>query len=231
MSCCPHSDSSCFVEKEILRVSAIATDDQIAAFLRVLDPADNSTGGGAASAIAGAMSAALAAMVARLSLGRTAAELDATFQEIAGAGSELAQALLAGSDEDARAFDAVMAAYRLPKGIESEAAARRTAIQAAIVNAARVPLQNAECCAGVLALVAQLERRSNPRAASDLRCADYLAQAGLQGCLANVEINLPDIKDPALAEEIRGRAQELRKMWGELAIRPTGGEHEKDLAV
>jgi formiminotetrahydrofolate cyclodeaminase len=207
----PDADSPCFAGEEILRVSAIATDDQIAAFLRVLDPADNSTGGGTASAIAGAMAAALAAMVARLSLGRTPAAPDPAFQEIAEAGSELAQALLAGSDADARAFDAVMAAYRLPKGIESEAAARRTAIQAAIVDAARVPLRNAEDCARVLALVAQLEGRSNPRAASDLQCAAYLARAGLQGCLANVEINLSDIEDSALAEEIRGRAQELRK--------------------
>jgi formiminotetrahydrofolate cyclodeaminase len=191
----------------------MATDAQLTAFQRVLDPADNSTGGGTASAIAGAMAAALTAMVARLSLGQKTSEPDATFQEIAQTGSELARVLLAGSDEDARAFDAVMAAYRLPKGLESEAVARRSAIRAAIVNAARVPLRNAESCARVLALVAQLEGRSNPRAASDLQCAAYLARAGLEGCLANVDINLPDVKDPATAEEIRTRAQELRQTW------------------
>jgi methenyltetrahydrofolate cyclohydrolase len=192
-------------------MGAIATDDQMAAFQRVLDPADNSTGGGTASAIAGAMAAALAAMVARLSMDRNAAEPETTFQEIAQTGGELARALLAGSDADARAFDALVAAYRLPKGLETEAAARRAAIQAAIANAARVPLRNAESCARVLVLVAQLEGRSNPRAVSDLQCAAYLARAGIQGCLANVDINLPGIKDPAVAEEIRLQAQELRQ--------------------
>jgi formiminotetrahydrofolate cyclodeaminase len=192
-------------------VSAIATEEQLSAFRRVLDPADNSTGGGTASAIAGAMAAALAAMVARLSAGRNATEPDSDFHGIAQAGGELARQLLAGSDEDARAFDAVMAAFRLPKTPEAEAASRRTAIQAAVVEAARVPLRNAEACEEVLALVAQLEGRANPQALSDLQCACYLARAGLQGCLANVEINLPAIKDLAVAGEIRARVQELRE--------------------
>jgi methenyltetrahydrofolate cyclohydrolase len=208
---CPAADSPFFVEEEAPRVSALATDHQVAAFRRVLDPADNSTGGGSASAIAGAMAAALAAMVARLSIGLAAAEPDAFFQEIAQGGEELSRTLLAGSDEDARAFDAVVAAYRQPKELEIEAVARRAAIQAAIIHAARVPLRNAENCATVLTLVGRLEGRSNPRAVSDLQCAAFLARAGLQGCLANVDINLPGIKDPGVAEEIRSRAQELRQ--------------------
>jgi formiminotetrahydrofolate cyclodeaminase len=209
---CPEADSPFFVEEEARSVSAMATAEQIAAFQRVLDPADNSTGGGTASAIAGAMAAALAAMVARLSIGRSAAEPDGTFQEIAEAGGALAQALLAGSDEDARAFDAVVAAHRLPKGTEAEAAARRSAIQTTVTHAALVPLGNAERCAAVLALVSRLEGRSNPKALSDLQCAGYLARAGLQGCLANVEINLPGIRDREMAEEIRTQAQELQRM-------------------
>jgi len=185
------------------------THSPTAAFLRVLDPGDNSTGGGSASAIAGAMAASLAAMVARLSSPAAGGEPEATYAEIARAGADVSDALLAGADEDARAFDAVMAAYRLPKETSNDKEARRDAIQTAMIYATRVPLANAARCAAVQALVARLEGRSNPRAASDLQAAAFLARAGLLGCLANVEINLPGIKDAAVAAEIRGQAAAL----------------------
>jgi formiminotetrahydrofolate cyclodeaminase len=79
-----------------------------------------------------------------------------------------------------------------------------------MINAARVPLRNAQRCVQVSALASRLEGRTNPRVTSDLQCAAYLARAGLQGCLANVETNLPSIKDPATAEEIRTQARDLR---------------------
>lgn len=186
------------------------SDEQTAAFLRVLDPADNSTGGGSASAIAGGMAAALAAMVARLSVNGAGGEADDYYRPIMEAGAELAQMLMAGGTEDARSFDAVMAAYRLPRVTDAEKAARSAAIWAAMAHATRVPLRNAELCVEVLALVARLEGRSNPRALSDLQSAGYLARAGLLGCLANVDINLPGVKDETAAAEIRARADALR---------------------
>ena len=52
------------------------------AFLRVLDSSENTTGGGTASAVAGAMAAALVAMVARLSLGKQDLEDEDFYREI-----------------------------------------------------------------------------------------------------------------------------------------------------
>jgi formiminotetrahydrofolate cyclodeaminase len=186
------------------------TDELTTAFLRVLDPTDNSTGGGSASAIAGGMAAALAAMVARLSVNGAGGESDDYYAAIAEQGAALSHALMAGADEDAQSFDAVMAGYRLPKTTDAEKAARTAAIRAAMAHATRVPLRNAELCTEVLALVARLTGRSNPRALSDLQSAGYLARAGLLGCLANVDINLPGVKDEAAAAEIRARAAALR---------------------
>ena len=130
------------------------TYDKSAALLRVLNPADTSTGGGTASAIAGSMAAALVAMVARLSLPPAGPEPEATYLEIIDRCAELADALIAGGDEDTQAFAAVMAAYRMPKSTDAEKQARSAAIQAALAHATRVPLRNAELCAGVLAQVA-----------------------------------------------------------------------------
>ena len=190
-------------------MTEILTTEALATFRRVLDPSDNSTGGGSASAIAGAMAAGLAAMVARLSIRTDASEPASFYGEIASTGAALSSALLAGSHEDAAAFDAVVAAYRLPKGTEEEAAARRTAVQSAFITATRVPLENARRCGGVLDLVTDLEGRSNERAKSDLICAWRLAEAALQGCLANVEINLPGIKDEAIRSAIAAERDAL----------------------
>src|SRR6516164_2939024 len=44
------------------------------------------------------------------------------------------------ADEDVRVFDAYMSALRLPKQTDEEKAARKTAMQQALVNATRAPL-------------------------------------------------------------------------------------------
>ena len=187
-------------------------DENITAFLKVLDPADNSTGGGTASAVAGSMAGALVAMVARLSLGKEGMEPDAFYTELGASAESLSAELFDGGREDSGAFEAVRSAFRLPKGNDEEESVRREAIQAAWVHAARVPLANAEHCRQVLELGMQLRGRSNPNAASDLACALYLARAGLLGCLENVEINLPAIKDQQVAAELAERASVLRNL-------------------
>jgi formiminotetrahydrofolate cyclodeaminase len=185
-------------------------DENITAFLKVLDPSDNSTGGGAASAVAGAMAGALVAMVARLSLGKEGMESETFYNELGASAETLSTELFDGGHEDSQAFEAVRRAFSLPKSSDEEKAVRHEAIQAAWIHAARVPLANAERCSQVLALGEQLRGRSNPNAASDLACAIYLARAGMLGCLENVEINLPAIKDQELAEELAERASALR---------------------
>ena len=186
--------------------------DTITAFLQVLDPNNNSTGGGTASALAGAMAAALAAMVARLSGAKALGASDAAYRQVSATGETLSAELAAGAARDAEAFAAVKAAYRLPRETPERKAARTESIQAAMINAARVPLHNAGLCVQVLELVGLLEGRSNPDALSDLQCSRYLAQAGLDGCLANVAINLPSIKDQAVVSAIKDQVRTLRAL-------------------
>lgn len=180
-------------------------------FLRVLDPSDNSTGGGTASAIAGAMAAALAAMVARLSIGKPGLEPAPYYQPILDEAESLSRSLFQGAREDSESFDAVRAALQMPKGSEPERGARQAAIAAAMLRATEVPLSNARGCRRAIELSRMLSGRSNPNAASDLECAFFLAQAGLDGCLANVSINLPSIKDADHVRRIKSQAEELAR--------------------
>jgi formiminotetrahydrofolate cyclodeaminase len=180
--------------------------------LRILDPADNSTGGGSASAVAGAMAAALAAMVGRLTIGKPGMESEDYYRPIIAEAEELSLRLLQGARLDSESFDAVMAAYRMPKISEPERTARQRAVSEAILQATNIPLANAEDCRRVFELCNQLWDRSNPKARSDLECAFHLARAGLSGCLDNVAINLPNIKDESQIQRIQSRAEHLRRL-------------------
>ncbi len=179
------------------------------AFLRVLDATDNSTGGGTASSVAGAMAGGLAAMVARLSMGKKDLSPREHYEAIAADAENLSAALFDGGHEDAAAFDKVSAAYRLPKDTDEDKAARSRSIQEAMIHAAEVPLANAERCSRVLKICRSLEESYNTNAASDLECAGYLARAGLKGCVANVKINLPYIKDPEVCNQIEHKLETI----------------------
>jgi len=177
--------------------------------LRVLDPADNSTGGGTASAVAGAMAAALVGMVARLSVGKKRADGESFFSVTSAEAERLSDTLFGGGHEDGQAYYAVSAACALPKHTEEQGVERQQAMQRALLHAAWVALTNAEGCRRVLELCALLDGRSNPNAASDLECARLLAHAGLLGCLANVEINLSSITDEDVKTELSRGADEV----------------------
>lgn len=183
----------------------------IEGLLKVLDPEDNSTGGGTASAVAGAMAAALVAMVARLSLGRPGMEPEEFYASLTREAEDLARQLMQGAREDAMAFDAVMAAYRMPKEDEEEQQSQRQAIGKALEEATRVPLKNARACARLLGFCEMLEGRFNPHASSDFNCARHLARAALKGCLENVRTNLPGLVDLDGAEVVRREAEALEQ--------------------
>lgn len=188
----------------------IATEGQIEALLKVLDPEDNSTGGGAASAVAGAMAAGLAGMVARVSRGKPEMGPDDFYDEVDGEARRLTGELMQGAEEDSTAFEAVMAGFRMPKETDEQKAARSEAIQDAMEQATTVPLRNGERCVQVMRLCAGLRPKHNTNATSDLDVGRRLAAAALEGCIDNVEINLGSLKREAAREMLTDRLDELR---------------------
>ncbi len=167
-------------------------------------------GGGSASAAAGAAGAALLGMAVKLTLGKE--KYKASWEELepvlAVAGSAQ-ERLLELVDEDTRAFDAIVAARRLPKETDAEKAARKLAIDGATVIATTVPLQTASIAASALARVPLVLEKGNPNCASDAWVAGLLLWAAVEGALANVAINLPGIGDRDLAGGFAEDSKEL----------------------
>jgi formiminotetrahydrofolate cyclodeaminase len=151
---------------------------------------DPTPGGGSAAALSGATGAALVAMVCAMPKTRTgAAEERGRLETALGWAREASSRLRSLVDEDAAAFDAVMAAYRLPKAADEEKAARKEAIGRAMSRATQVPAQTAEACLVVMRAAAEAARDGNPNALSDARTGGAMAWAGLLGAAENVRIN------------------------------------------
>ena len=156
------------------------------------------------------MAAALVAMVARLPVGSTDPADPEGFSQLAAEAETLSAELLQGASEDIQAYTALRAAYRLPRQTDEQRAARQRAIQQAAALATRVPLSNAQRCRQALQLEARLRGRCKPSTASDLACAAYLARAGLLGCVATAQANLPLIEDEAQAAQLARQAHALQ---------------------
>ncbi|MGY4707054.1 cyclodeaminase/cyclohydrolase family protein [Candidatus Bipolaricaulota sp. J31] len=189
-------------------------DMDLGDFLEKLAAPTPTPGGGTASAVAGAMAAALLGMAVSLSLKKRPEE--GVLREVAARAAELRRALLKLGGADTAAYEAVMKAYRLPKGTPEEADARRTAIRRALQEAARVPLRTAELALEVLELAVNARDVISEAIVSDLLVAVSLAHAAVKGGLCNVDINCLSLTDGTARAEfathrkrIETRAREL----------------------
>ena len=179
-------------------------------FLDALASAEPTPGGGTASAVAGAMGTALLVMVAGLPKTRTntddaRAALDAVRAELV----PLRASLEVCADRDAEAFNAVMAAYRLPKATDDEKAARKTAIARAMHGATEVPLQTLRLASRALDLGETVARHGNPSAASDAGVAASLLHAACEGAAANVRVNLGSWSEEGFRTQAGAETDEL----------------------
>jgi formiminotetrahydrofolate cyclodeaminase len=161
-------------------------------------------GGGSAAAAAGAMAAGLAAMVASMSRGKKAyLQHEAELSVAIGRLGPLREELKAAIDADAESYNSVMKAYKLAKTASQQEG--EALIVAGLKQATSVPLGVAEKSHEVAKIASSLEAITNPNMKSDLTTAQALARAAITGALANVEINLASLKDPAFAAEVRKR--------------------------
>jgi glutamate formiminotransferase/formiminotetrahydrofolate cyclodeaminase len=177
------------------------------AFLEAVASSQPTPGGGSVAALAGALSAALGAMVARTTLGKPKfAAVEEGMCQVVAACDDLRARLTKAIQDDGAAFDAVLAAYRLPK----DDPARPDAIQAALIGAADVPLSVAQMSVEALEHLRTVARLGNPNAASDAAAGAHMALAAVEAAALNVLINAKELSDQALAGDYRQRIDEIQ---------------------
>ncbi|MCX8160442.1 MAG: glutamate formimidoyltransferase [Candidatus Saccharicenans sp.] len=169
-------------------------------------------GGGSVAALCGSLSAALSSMVANLTVGKKGYEQ--VFEEmkmVALKGQKLKDELLQAVDQDTRAFNRVMEAYRLPKTTEEQAKEREEAIENANKEATLVPLSVLEKSLELVELATLAASRGNKNSVSDAGVAGLVARSSGLGAYYNVRINLPGIKDEKFKKRTVARAEQLKK--------------------
>lgn len=180
-------------------------------FLDALASDAPTPGGGTAAAIAGAMGASLAQMVAALTLSKEKyADSHEAVRPIAEA-AQLARAeFVKLAREDSEAYDAVVAARRLPKDSEEQKNERAQRIAIANRHAAEVPMRTADAAVRLLSALPDLAQKGNPNAVSDAGAAALLLDSCVEAALLNVGINLPGIEDAAFVAEMQRETADLQ---------------------
>ncbi|WP_019904881.1 methenyltetrahydrofolate cyclohydrolase [Methylobacterium sp. 77] len=187
-----------------------AAGETIQGFLDGLASSAPTPGGGGAAAISGAMGAALLSMVCNLTIGKKKyVEVEAELKEILGKSEALRAELTGMISDDVEAFDAVMAAYGLPKGTDEEKAARAARIQEALRVATDVPLACCRVCREVIDLAEAVAEKGNLNVISDAGVAVLSAHAGLRSAALNVYVNAKGLDDRGFAEEQLKQLEEL----------------------
>nr|HID12348.1 glutamate formimidoyltransferase [Anaerolineae bacterium] len=194
------------------RLAGLEPDVTPTPFLNAVAAGTPAPGGGAVAALVGALAAALTAMVGRLTLGKPKyAGVEGEMEALLAEAERLRQALTARIAEDTAAFEAVMAAYRLPKRSDEEKAARQAAIQAALAQATQVPLETARDAVAALELARTAARVGNVNGITDAGTAAWLAQAAVAGAALNVRVNAAALDEPAQAAAWLAELAELER--------------------
>ena len=180
------------------------------AFVAELASSSPAPGGGSIAALGGALAAGLASMVGELTVGREKyAAVQDEMTRVKDEAKKVAAELLELIDRDTDAFNAFMAAMKLPKNTDEEKAARKAAMQQAAKGTVEAPLCTLNLCAKAASLALEAIRMGNTNAVTDAASAGQFARAAAMSAAYNVRINLLSIKDEQYVSEKRLAVAEL----------------------
>jgi glutamate formiminotransferase/formiminotetrahydrofolate cyclodeaminase len=167
-------------------------------------------GGGSISAYVGALGISLATMVANLSAHKRGwDDRWEEFSDHAESGQKLKDELLRLVDEDTAAFNAIMAAFGLPKNSDAEKSARTATIQEATKQAILIPLKVMEAAHASMAVIKAMAEVGNPNSVSDAGVGALCARTAVLGAHLNVRINASGLYDKDFLADVLAKAKKL----------------------
>ncbi len=181
-------------------------------FLEQTASAEPLPGGGCTAALNAALAASLTEMVANLTIGRKEFQaVEDEMQKIAQTAADLRKKLQNDIDNDAQAYQEVLAAFKLPKKTGEEKKQRSRTIQQAFKTAATVPLSVARDALKIMDLAFRAITAGNQNAVTDGLVGVLAARTAALAAAYNVKINLSAIKDTVFVAELTREIKKLER--------------------
>jgi glutamate formiminotransferase/formiminotetrahydrofolate cyclodeaminase len=170
-------------------------------------------GGGSVSALCGSLGTALGTMVANLSAHKRGwDDRWAYFSEIAEKGMSIQKQLLFLVEEDTRAFNVIMDAFKLPADTAEQKAQRKAAIQEATRYAAEVPLSVMKTAYEGFAVLEAMAREGMDSSISDVGVGVLCIRTCIHGAWLNVKINAKSLTDESVKDTLLQQGTDLISM-------------------
>ena len=181
-------------------------DQPLQHYLDDLSSSKATPGGGSAAALSGAMGAGLASMVARLTLGKDEYnDVQQEIEELLQQSEKLRMRFQQLIQEDIDAYGRLSACFKMPRDTDEERAARSSAIQARLLDAALVPLEIAERSAELVQCCKRIAEIGNIHVLSDIGVGAMLASSAGAGAAWMVRTNLRAMKNLELVNVLSDR--------------------------
>ncbi len=170
---------------------------------------DPTPGGGAIAAVTAAFGLSLVQMAVEISIAGSAGAGDdlAQLGDARNRALELRAQLMASVDRDAEEFDALMAAYRMPRATEAERELRVRAVDEATVTATEGPLGLAAAALVGIALGDEVEPLVKATIVSDVQAGRDLLGGAALAALRTADINLAGLERAGHREAVALRTR------------------------
>lgn len=185
-------------------------EEKITTFLKEVASDSPTPGGGSVAALVGALGASLGTMVARLTIGKGGyEEVWDLFEEKLHEFEEIRGELTKKIDEDTKAFNQLVDAFKLPKKNKEQRKKRSEKIQEGYKNAAQIPLETAKQARSLIDLFDEIGSKGNENALSDAAVGILCALSALKSAAINVKINLTEIEDEQFVSQCQNKLDKL----------------------
>ena len=200
------------IEYKIQKVEKKLCDLSLSHFLQETASESPAPGGGSISAYIGALGASLTTMVANLSSHKRGWDKKwEEFSFLAEKGQLYIKELEHLVDADTKAFNSILAAFRLSEKNEQEKKIKMKEIEMATLKAIEIPLKIMQESLQLMKLIDTLVEKGNPNSISDVGVAALCARSAVIGGYLNVLINIKDYNNTRNKKKLLKEAEDIKE--------------------